>query len=490
MGTYVLAEIMGANESTMLKAVEGAELKYGLTITAEDVHQLVLAKKDILVDEERIELDEAALPDLLERCAASSYVNQENLVEIVAKMQEAFYRLRNEWGNLLSDDSLKTIMMIGFEKVCGGDVEAMETTFMAGLKDYLAHNPALWHIGAGYVIKTKKRPSELGGWYEIGPEPDLNSYVFLDLSELDDETCIELSEALFGDIVSVSDEEIRDTFYATVLDDEIPLGEEELTELIHSTYPIHQLLPILKKVARKFKGTDCSSIKNHEAKRLLAGIDYSIQRGMQEEGLLDVDNTPAELIYNLGQKAIFASYKHSIDTLKKLQKEILHFDNKAMVDDVKAAGNFLYHYDYKFMPHLGHLALSYPVLTSYENMTGLEMVEAFLNCILCEQTYFRALSRPYLAFLMAKNVELLKEPDVNCMEVIFKADFEKVHENILYFDGNTYRLTAHGGNIADAEFIKEKLLAFVHGYVGDEDPMLSAYLHLVVEDFVLEWTKE
>lgn len=490
MSTYVLAEILGANESTMLKTVEATEAKYGLTLTAEDVHQLVLVKKDILVAEERIELDEKALPDLVERCAASSYVTQDNLVEVVSRMQEAFYRLRNEWGNLLTDDSLKTIMMIAFEKVCGGNVEAMETTFMTGLKEYLIKNPLLWHIGAGYVIKTKARPKELGGWYMEGPEPSLDDYIAFDLSELDEQTSIEFSEALFGDIVSVSDEEIRNTFYRTVEDDEIPLNEENLMESIHSGMPLDQLLPILKKVSRKYKGTDCSSIKNQEAKRLLSGIDYTILQGMQTEGIMDQGNTSAELLYEIGQKAIYGSYKKAIDMLKALQNNMFFFENPSLMEDMQAADSFLYHYDYKFMPHLGEVSLNYPLLVSHKCRTNIEKIQLFLMCIQCEQKFFHFFPRFHIDTMVKRSKEMLKDPYNNCLKVIFRTDFELDNSKRLYFDGNTCRMIEQNGAIVDKEILREMLMKLVEEYEIEENSALGIYMNLAIDDFVTEWTEK
>lgn len=493
MSKYVLAEILGTNESTMLQAVKTTEEKYGLTLTAEDVHQLVLAKKDILVAEERIELDEGSLPDLLERCAASSFVMQDNVVEIVGEMQAAFYRFRNEWDTLLTDDSLKTIMMIGFEKVCGGDMELLESTFMSGLKLYLSKNPMLWHIGANYILKTGCESSydesmDNREWTWRTPEPVLSNYIPLDLSELDIEARVELSEAIFGDIVSVSDEDIRRVFYSTVLDDEITLDEDRLMEFLHTGFPAVQLMPILQRVAKKYKGTDSSSIKNSEAKRLLAGIDYSIQRGMQKEGLLGLKHSSAELFYEIGQEAIYAEYKNAIERLKKLQKEIIHFNNQSMIDDFKEVGRFLYRYDYRYMPQLGELILNYPILVSYENKTGIEKVEAFLNCIECEQSYFRALSRAYLAMFIVENKNELQGIYVNCFEVILRADYEKANAEKIYFSEGRCRSIEQNGDIVDVEVLEKDLLEFVEKYQFEENSTVSIFMNYAVSRFAKQWT--
>ena len=80
--------------------------KFGLILGKEDVEYLAEAGKEILRNEQRIELGQGILPKIIYAFCDSAYIMQENYCESLARLEEIFYLFKNEMLDEITDDEL------------------------------------------------------------------------------------------------------------------------------------------------------------------------------------------------------------------------------------------------------------------------------------------------------------------------------------------------------------------------------------------------
>jgi len=116
---YEMQRIIAYNEKTK---------KYGLALTEEEVHALMVCRKDSLKENQRVEFGEGILPDVIYAFCDSQYLNQDNYVDTLAQLQEIFYLYKNESQDELTDAELINFMKKQFEEICFGDIEYLKGT--------------------------------------------------------------------------------------------------------------------------------------------------------------------------------------------------------------------------------------------------------------------------------------------------------------------------------------------------------------------------
>ena len=116
---YQVGQILKTNETSK---------ENGLTLTEEEAKALVAARGDILREERRVEFGDSISPKLIRAFADSSFINQEDYAEIIARLQEIFFLYKNESMDMITDDELLEIMKNAFENESGGDLEYLEGT--------------------------------------------------------------------------------------------------------------------------------------------------------------------------------------------------------------------------------------------------------------------------------------------------------------------------------------------------------------------------
>ena len=104
----------------------------GLILTKEEATALVAARGDILKVERRVEFGDSISPKLIRAFADSSFINQEDYVQTLARLQEIFFLYKNESMDMVSDDELLAIMKNAYENESGGDLEYLEGTALEG----------------------------------------------------------------------------------------------------------------------------------------------------------------------------------------------------------------------------------------------------------------------------------------------------------------------------------------------------------------------
>ena len=118
-GHSQLQKVMDMNQKTE---------KFGLMLTQEEARMLVERRKESLRTERRVEFGEGILPKLIFHFCDSSYIDQSNYADTIARLQEIFYLYKNEMLDEISDDELIQFMKEQYEEICFGDLEYLEGT--------------------------------------------------------------------------------------------------------------------------------------------------------------------------------------------------------------------------------------------------------------------------------------------------------------------------------------------------------------------------
>ncbi|MCJ7837382.1 DUF6323 family protein [Cuneatibacter sp. NSJ-177] len=101
---------------------------YGLTLSGEEVLELVECRDRSLRERKRVEFGEGILNLLIETFCDSPYLNGENYLDTLKRLQDIFYEYKNDSADLLTDDELLTFLREQFDSVCGGDMDYLEQT--------------------------------------------------------------------------------------------------------------------------------------------------------------------------------------------------------------------------------------------------------------------------------------------------------------------------------------------------------------------------
>lgn len=98
--------------------------QYGLTLSPADVAVIVEARTQALRNYERVELGSEVIGRLATTFCSSPFLNQAEYAATVAELVEAFYYLKNETLDRISDNELISTMRVCFDR-CSGSLELM-----------------------------------------------------------------------------------------------------------------------------------------------------------------------------------------------------------------------------------------------------------------------------------------------------------------------------------------------------------------------------
>lgn len=118
------SEIMACNEATK---------KYGLTLSSEEVGQILARRKEALLSYGRVEIGGGIIPKLIEIFCDSPYLEAQSYERIIEELVETFYYFKNEALDTLSDEELLKLMRQYFDEYCGGDIEFLQQSALEQL---------------------------------------------------------------------------------------------------------------------------------------------------------------------------------------------------------------------------------------------------------------------------------------------------------------------------------------------------------------------
>ncbi|HOE57330.1 MAG TPA: DUF6323 family protein [Bacillota bacterium] len=108
-------------------------LRYGLSLTEQQIHNIVEKRFEALRDTGRMEFDRGILKKLIYEFCDSPYISQDNYEDTILELQDSFYYFKNESMELISDDELISFMKQHFDTVCQGSLEYLSGTSLEEL---------------------------------------------------------------------------------------------------------------------------------------------------------------------------------------------------------------------------------------------------------------------------------------------------------------------------------------------------------------------
>ena len=106
-----------------LRDCNAYSVRFGLTLRENDIAELVAGRAEALRAAGRIEFGGGILPKLIRAFCDSPFIMQEDYAAMLAELQEAFYRFKNEATDRLTDDELIGLMVNAFNGRAQGSAE-------------------------------------------------------------------------------------------------------------------------------------------------------------------------------------------------------------------------------------------------------------------------------------------------------------------------------------------------------------------------------
>ena len=114
-----LGGIVAANNETA---------RFGLSLSEQEAKLILSEQRHTLKEQRRIEFGEGIAPKIIHEFCDSAFIDQNNYVETIIRLQEIFYLYKNEMLDEITDDELLEFMKEQFENVCFGDLDYLEST--------------------------------------------------------------------------------------------------------------------------------------------------------------------------------------------------------------------------------------------------------------------------------------------------------------------------------------------------------------------------
>lgn len=128
----------GATEE--LAVCNQAMAQYGLSLTQDQMQELVERRYTALRATGRVEFGRGVLREIVLGFCSSPYVSQDNYEDTIADVQDTFYRRKEdaEAGEPLPDDDLVEALRYAFDHEVAGSTDALDGVPLATLRAYAA----------------------------------------------------------------------------------------------------------------------------------------------------------------------------------------------------------------------------------------------------------------------------------------------------------------------------------------------------------------
>jgi hypothetical protein len=114
-----LAGVMKTNQFTE---------KFGLRLSEQDAELILQERGNALREQKRVEFGEGIASRIIYEFCDSDFIDQNNYVDTVIRLQEIFYLFKNEMQDEITDEELLHLMKEQFEVLCFGDLDYLEGT--------------------------------------------------------------------------------------------------------------------------------------------------------------------------------------------------------------------------------------------------------------------------------------------------------------------------------------------------------------------------
>lgn len=119
-----------------LRALEEVTAPYGLSLSEEQIRNLVERRFDALRETGRVEFGGGVLGKLVRAFCDSPYLTRENYEETLLELQDSFYYFKNESMDRLTDDELIEFMKRVFDGRAQGSLDYLAGTSLEELCRY------------------------------------------------------------------------------------------------------------------------------------------------------------------------------------------------------------------------------------------------------------------------------------------------------------------------------------------------------------------
>ncbi len=128
--------LWGANKLSAAEELRDCNVytvRYGLTLTDQQIQTLVDKRFEALTRTGRVEFGLGITKMLIEAFCDSPYIDQANYEETMMELLDSFYYFKNESEDRIPDDELIAFMRLQFDTTCQGSVEFLNGTLLEGL---------------------------------------------------------------------------------------------------------------------------------------------------------------------------------------------------------------------------------------------------------------------------------------------------------------------------------------------------------------------
>ena len=119
-----------------IKSCNAITKKYGLSLSDNQIAELADGRQKALRDTDRVEFNSGIVKKLILSFCDSPYLSQDNYLETIYDLQEAFYFFKNESYDTISDDEIIEHMRTYFDGYAQGSVEYIVGTSLEELCRY------------------------------------------------------------------------------------------------------------------------------------------------------------------------------------------------------------------------------------------------------------------------------------------------------------------------------------------------------------------
>ena len=121
------------NSGQLAKVIETNRYtqQFGLVLSEQDAQMILDERKNALHTQERVEFDGGIVTKIIYEFCDSDYIDQNNYVTSIIRLQDIFYLYKNEMMDEITDDELLHLMKDMYEIVCFGDLDYLENTCLA-----------------------------------------------------------------------------------------------------------------------------------------------------------------------------------------------------------------------------------------------------------------------------------------------------------------------------------------------------------------------
>lgn len=102
--------------------------RFGLVLCEEDAKLILAERNNALKEQRRVEFGAGIVDKIIYEFCDSDFIDQDNYVDTIIRLQEIFYLYKNETLDKITDDELLHFMKEQFEHRCYGDLDYLEGT--------------------------------------------------------------------------------------------------------------------------------------------------------------------------------------------------------------------------------------------------------------------------------------------------------------------------------------------------------------------------